>query len=184
MRLFASAFCIYIFSLQNPLLLLQADDTHYCSHLHRSVSSKVHVSFHCQDTVESNMEELIMEGMQDADEEEGEPSPTVRFTATVSKAGTTLLFHLVSEYGEVKIEGVATCPSTAWQDATGTLPKSLYQGPEFSELAEDVQEAFYEHLENELGIDSNVATFVAMYADYQEQQWYVKFLQSAEKVVG
>jgi Mitochondrial glycoprotein len=59
-----------------------------------------------------------------------------------------------------------------------------YQGPEFSELAEDLQDAFVGFLEEELGVTDDVAAFIAMQADYQEQCQYVKFLEDAKNIVS
>jgi hypothetical protein len=55
----------------------------------------------------------------------------------------------------------------------GNVEKGDYQGPDFLESAEHLQEAFEVYFEEECGITSDVATFVAMYMDYKEQQQYV-----------
>ena len=39
------------------------------------------------------------------------------------------------------------------------------QGPEFTELADDLQEAFQTYVEKECGIDGDVAAFIAVPAD-------------------
>lgn len=140
--------------------------------------SKVQISFHCQDTVEEVTEEAYEDGE--------EPSDPVRFTVTDTKAGKTLFINCISEAGEVKIEGVGTTSLSpdAVHANQGNLPeKSLYQGPDFLELAEDLQEAFYGFLENDCGVHTDVASFVAMQTDYQEQMQYVQFLKDVQTVL-
>jgi complement component 1 Q subcomponent-binding protein len=142
---------------------------------------KVQVSFHCQDTVEAE------EGYEEGDEDEDEAMDPVRFCVTVSKAGKTLAINCVSEFGEAKIEGVFTTPSTpdAIHANQGDLPeKSTYQGPDYLELAEDLQEAFLGYLEDECGVDADVASFVAMYTDYREQTQYAQFLKDAQSIIS
>ena len=59
-----------------------------------------------------------------------------------------------------------------------------FQGPEFTELAEDLQEAFHTYVEKECGIDEDVTAFIAMYADYREQEEYVSWMKTANKVLA
>lgn len=144
---------------------------------------KVQVSFHCQDAVEETV------GYEEEyEEEEGdEPLDPMRFCVTVSKAGKTLVINCVSEFGQTKIEGVFSTTSTpdAIHGNQGNLPdKSQYQGPDFLELAEDLQEAFIEYLEEECGVNSDVASFVAMYADYREQMQYAQFLKDSQAIIS
>ncbi len=142
---------------------------------------KVQISFHCQDTVEEDMFD------EEENEEESEPLNSVQFCVTVSKAGKTLVVNCLSEYGEARIESVMTSASTpdAVHANQGNLPeKSQYQGPEFSELAEDLQEAFAVYLEGECGVNSDVASFVAMYSDYREQSQYAQFLKDVQSIIA
>jgi hypothetical protein len=143
---------------------------------------KVQLSFHCQDTVEADP---LYDDVEAEDEEE--PVAPVRFCVTASKAGKTLVINCVSDYGEAKIEGVMTTTSApdAIHSNQGDLPeKNQYQGPDFLELSEDLQDAFAKYLEDECAVDSDVSAFVAMYADYQEQMQYAKFLKDAQLIVS
>ena len=147
--------------------------------------NKIQVSFHCQDTLE-----VVDEGAEEYDddeEEEEEPPAPVRFAVTVTKAGKSLNFLCFSEYGEVKIEGVSTKTSVSAEFAheyPGTLPKIEYQGPDFTELAEDLQEAFADYLDEECGVNEDVAAFVAMSADHREEINYVDFLKQAQSILS
>ena len=86
-----------------------------------SNNAKIQVSFHCQDTIEAVDVGELDYGDEDDDandevlhEEENEEdfddegSSPVRFTATVTKAGNSLVFACFSELGQVRIEGVST----------------------------------------------------------------------------
>lgn len=143
---------------------------------------KVQISFHCQDTVEENFFEE-----ENAEEEGEEPMNSVQFCVTVSKAGKTLVLNCVSEYGEARIESVLTSSTApeAVHANQGNLPeRSQYQGPEFTELAEDLQEAFTAYLEKECGVNSDVASFIAMFSDYREQLQYAQFLKDAQSIIS
>lgn len=136
-------------------------------------SSKVVITFHCQDSVEGTEEGY--------DEEGEEPAVPYRFEILVSKAGNTLVLNCISEAGEVLVDGVATSTEDIESIQASGIPRTQYQGPEFSELAEDLQEAFCEFVFSELGVNEDVAAFISMYADYKEQLEYVNFLKNAPK---
>jgi hypothetical protein len=141
---------------------------------------KIQVSFHCQDTVEEVVDEFQEE------EQDEEVSPPVRFTVTVTKAGKSLVFACFSEFGQVRIEGVSTTGSSTElvHEEQGTLPKTEYQGPDYNELAEDLQGALEVYLEEECGVNSDVATFIAMFSDYREEMNYVSFLKEAQSIIS
>lgn len=160
-----------------------------------SSGNKVHVSFHCQDTIETvddqiydEQEETLGDGDDiEADAEEDEVSSPVRFTVTVTKAGKSLVFACFSEFGEVKIDGVSTTGSSTPEyvhEHQGTLPKIEYQGPDYTELAQDLQDALVDYLDDECGVDSDLATFIAMFTDYREEVNYVNFLKEAQSIVS
>ena len=157
-------------------------------------SNKIQVSFHCQDTVEAveeldygDDETLEETGGSEEDDEDDEASSPVRFTVTVTKAGKSLNFACFSEYGQVKIEGVSTTASSTAEyvhENQGTLPKIEYQGPDYPELAEDLQDALTVYLDEECGVNSDIAAFIAMFADYREEIQYVNFLKQAQSIVS
>jgi hypothetical protein len=53
------------------------------------------------------------------------------------------------------------------------------QGPEFTELAEDLQESFQNYVAEECGVDEDVTAFISMYCDYREQEEYVSWMKTA-----
>ena len=66
---------------------------------------------------------------------------------------------------------------------TSGIAETLYQGPDFTELAEDLQDAFHTYLEEEVGVNKDVAAFISMYTDYKEQCQYVQFLEDAQNIL-
>ena len=136
---------------------------------------KVQLSFHCQDAVE----------MEDEDPEEGEePAVPVKFTATVTKAGQSMVFVCISEDAQIRIQSVAITSLDVENVHENGISASDYQGPEFVELAEDLNDAFHTFLEDDALIDSDVAAYVSMMADFKEQTEYVNFLQKAKSLVS
>ncbi|KAL3921643.1 MAG: hypothetical protein SGILL_002643, partial [Bacillariaceae sp.] len=147
-------------------------------------SHKVHLSFHCQDTVEEVVDEYGES--EAADEDDEEASAPVRFTITISKAGKSLVFSGFSEYGQIKIEGISTTsvsPETV-HEQQGTLAKVEYQGPDFVELADELQEQLHIYLHEECGVDEDVAAFIAMYSDYREEMCYVNWLKETQAIIS
>lgn len=137
-------------------------------------SGKVALNFHCQ-------ESLPVEFDEDDDDEEA--SAPVRFTVTTSKAGKTLVMWCLSEEGAASVEGLAVTTADSDSIFANGIAASSYQGPEFSELPEDVQDAFTDFLHTECGVSSDVAAFIAMYADYKEQAQYCAFLKQVQSIV-
>jgi complement component 1 Q subcomponent-binding protein, mitochondrial len=150
-------------------------------------SLKVQVSFHCQDADEDapyDMDEYNEDNQEE--EEEEEPSASVQFTVTVTKAGKSLVFACSSEYGSCTINGISTTTASAEtvHDNQGVLAKKEYQGPDFLELEEGLQEQLHVYLEEECGVDSDVAAFIAMFSDYQEQACYISWLKETQSVLS
>jgi len=160
--------------------------------LHKTMADsglKVQIAFHCQDTIEQEEEAPppAEEEEEDAaiDFNEEEAPQGVRFIVTATKAGKTLVLNCLSREGQAQIEAAAltTQDPAAVQTASG-VAAAQYQGPDFTELAEDLQDAFHEYLEEDVGVDGTVATFVAMYTDYKEQCQYVKFLEDCRGILS
>ena len=134
---------------------------------------KVQILFHCQDTVEE---------VEEVEEEEEDDAPAFRFTVTVSKAGKTMVFICQSRYAECFVESVNVTSTDVSLLDNGT-PSEEYQGPDYLELASDLQGAFGGYLIDEIGIDEDLCAFIAMYADYKEQNQYMEFLESAKSLL-
>jgi hypothetical protein len=46
-----------------------------------------------------------------------------------------------------------------------------------------MQDAFNEFLHTDCGVTSDVATFIAMYADYKEQTQYTRWLKLTQSII-
>jgi complement component 1 Q subcomponent-binding protein len=140
----------------------------------RKGAHKVSIVFHCQDSIEV-----------DYDDEGEEAAPEIRFTLTSTKAGKTLVMQCVSAEAIARVESVATTAEDVDHVfATGKIDPKLYQGPEFVELAEDLQEAFHSYLQTDCGVNDDVAAFISMYADFKEQEEYVRWLKQVQGIIG
>jgi complement component 1 Q subcomponent-binding protein len=151
-----------------------------------SKGAKIGIVFHCQDTeddIKFDENELFEDQSQDEGEEEEETAQAVRFGVTVSKGGKTVVLQCRSGY-EVNVESVMVrdgdTESVLAELAGGEgLHAALYQGPEFTELAEDLQISFQNYVINECGVDEDVTAFISMYCDYREQEEYVTWMKTA-----
>lgn len=168
-------------------------------------NNKIQISFHCQDTIEvvddvpassdyvdgdfatESNERTGGDGMDDDGDEIANP---VRFTVTIAKAGKLIVMSCVAdENASVQIQSVATTASDnldAIHDNKngGAVDPREYQGPEFTELAEDLQDSFHNYLEDDVGITEDLASFVTMYSDYREQVSYVEFLRNVKTILS
>lgn len=139
----------------------------------RKEGNKVSLVFHCQDTLEV-----------EHDDEGEEASPEVRFTLTTTARGGTLVLNCLSVEANAVVEAVATTMEDV--DAihsTGKVDDKLYQGPQFDELEEDVQEAFHHYVQTDCGVNTDVAAFISMYTDYKEEQSYVRWLKQVQSIL-
>jgi len=152
-----------------------------------SGGGKVAITFHCQDTIDgdgmggsiSDMFGGSEEVREEEDEEEDdEDSSAARFTVTITKAGKIMRFSAVAEGVDVSTESVCI------MDEGCDLDEEVYQGPEFLELAEDLQEAFNKYLSTDCGVNEDVAVFISMYADFKEQTEYRVWLKNASKMIS
>lgn len=167
---------------QNQGWKIVSDDNSAMTKLYKTVdTAKVQVSFHCQDAAEPMDEED-----EQPNEEQEERAASVRFTISVTKSGKTLVLVCIVDDGMIRIQNTAMAGSVQDIDSlhsTGINP-NLYQGPEFTELAEDLQVAFHAYIEDYLGIDSDVAAYISMQFDFQEQCQYVKFLEETKSLIA
>ena len=152
--------------------------------------AKVAIAFHCQDTIPSESDEStgsLFDQMTEGgggDEEEEEEAVALRFTVMVSRAGKTMIYTCLSEDAVANVERVAVVDGDDIEDLIANgVDEKAYQGPEFTELAEDLQSSLCEFIDEVAGVDTDVATFCAMYADYKEQTEYVDWLRKVKSMV-
>jgi len=155
-----------------------------------SKGARIGIVFHCQDTEEDSdfdTDDLFDETKRDEEEneenEDEEPMQAVRFGVVVSKGGRTVVIQCRSGY-ELSVDGVTVRDGDMETVLVGLaggegLHAALYQGPEFTELAEDLQESFRNYVVTECGVDDDVTAFISMYCDYREQEEYVSWMKTA-----
>lgn len=115
-------------------------------------------------------------------DELGEPSFPARVNVTIEKPGAgALLIQTVAQDGVFEVEEVSyfakpdlAHAQTAEKDWTR---QSLYAGPPFENLDEDLQNYFERYLE-ERGINSELANVIPDYIQVKEQKEYVRWLES------
>ena len=56
--------------------------------------------------------------------------------------------------------------------------------PLLEDLPEDVRDGLDLYLQEQCGVDEDVAAFIAMYADYREQVEYINWLKSVKNIVS
>ena len=97
------------------------------------------------------------------------------FIADLKKGNAVMRFQCMAA-DTVVIHGVEYLPK-------GVDDEKLYGGPTFDELDSELQDSFHEYLA-ESGVDDTVASFIALYADYKEQQEYTKWLTDMEASIA
>ena len=149
-----------------------------------SSGGKVSLSFHCQDSI--SMDDMLPDDEElFAAGEEEEHSVAFRFQVRVTRAGKTLVMNCVSMDSETSVERVfLDKESMTSNNNNTTLSNDVYQGPEFVELAQDVQDSFTEFVQTDCGVNENVAAFVSMYSDYKEQTEYVDWLNGVKSIIN
>lgn len=146
---------------------------------------KVVIHFHCQETIDYNadqgmeMDDDTFDESED-DQEEGELSMSTRFSMYVTRLGKTMKLTCSSQDANVTVENVILFEGGISDEGTN---EEAYHGPVYDELAEDLQEGFAHFAVQECGADEDVAAFISMYADYQEQVEYMKWLSDVKKMV-
>lgn len=127
---------------------------------------KIIISFHCQDTVQPDAS--LLDGIlpndnqaapnenddEEEDEEDENPDP-IRFTVTVTQAGKSVLFSCLSEEASVSIESIIVKDGEEQSNDHEGISSDLYQGPQFDELIQELQDAFYDFLKDECGVDED-----------------------------
>lgn len=151
--------------------------------------AKIGIVFHCQDTEEdSNFDtDDLFDDEKMKEEDEEEPPQAVRFGVVVSKGGKTVIIQCRSGY-EVSVDSVTVREGDMDKVLAGLaggegLHAALYQGPEFTELAEDLQESFVKYVVSECGVDDDVVAFISMYCDHCEQEEYVSWMKTAVDIL-
>jgi complement component 1 Q subcomponent-binding protein len=119
---------------------------------------------------------------EDIENEQHEPSYPVRVNVTIEKPGKGAMhFETVAQDGLIQIENVSYFEKAELANAQTAekewLRQSLYAGPQFGNLDEDLQVLLERYLD-ERGVDTVLANFIPDYIDFKEQREYVRWLAS------
>ncbi|OAL71722.1 mitochondrial glycoprotein [Trichophyton violaceum] len=125
---------------------------------------------------------------ENIDEQPLEPGYLARVDVTIEKPGKGAMHvDAVARDGLIQIENVsyfskaelatAETPDKEWER------QSLYAGPPFGNLDEELQTLIERYLD-ERGIDTALASFVPDYIDFKEQREYVRWLGNLKGFVG
>lgn len=119
--------------------------------------------------------------LQDEDPE-AQPSFPARVQVTVAKGGKgALTVECICQDGEMTIDNVYYFPTAELAEAKTAekdwARRSLYTGPPFGQLDEDLQ-ALLERYLDDRGINTSMALFIPDYIDMKEQKEYIRWLGS------
>ncbi|KIJ25496.1 hypothetical protein M422DRAFT_38655 [Sphaerobolus stellatus SS14] len=140
--------------------------------------------------IDSNPPESLMESEEQETPEEEQEIPTypIRTAITVTKSGSkgALSIDAICQDGLFTLENIAFYADaklgTELSADADWKRRGLYMGPQFEHLDVNVQEEFEAYL-RERGISEGLALFIPEYAEFKEQQEYVRWLESVKGFV-
>jgi len=131
-------------------------------------AEKLTIQFNVQDVEEDDgeLEDMDLENEADLDQE---PSPALKFEATLSKGEEKLIFYCVAaKY--LRVENIQILPPG--KEATDV---DLYNGPIFDDLDEELRNALKDYLA-ERKVDDDLSYFILNFARRKEQKEYLNWL--------
>ena len=131
----------------------------------------IEVVFDCED--EEEMEEPPLEDEEEHEEEEQSYEGTgsgINFTVRVQKDDSAILFKCVATSTEIAIKNVN------FSEKPGLSVHETYSGPQFYQLDDDLQAAFYEYL-GARSIDEDLSYFIVEHSQRREQKEYLRWLE-------
>lgn len=126
---------------------------------------------------DSEMQEEMKEGEGDADMD----GPTDFSISVENEQGAGLTFYCQTQRGDnhrFLIGNVKAFGSSAERDCA-----TAYNGPDFEDLDDKLQESFDEYL-SEMGVNDELCDFIEATAADKEQEEYILWLQTAKKFVS
>ncbi|EEH50436.1 uncharacterized protein PADG_06515 [Paracoccidioides brasiliensis Pb18] len=122
-----------------------------------------------------------------ADEEEQVSSYPARVSVTIEKKGKgAVQIETLAQDGYIHIQNVSYFAKADLANAASAekewTRQSLYSGPPFGNLDEDLQTLMEQYLE-ERGVDAALAQFVPDYIEFKEQQEYIRWLKNLKSFI-
>ncbi|KAF7845844.1 hypothetical protein BT93_L0382 [Corymbia citriodora subsp. variegata] len=123
----------------------------------------------------------------DNESEDMEPGFPAQVAVTVTREGKgALTIECLAEDGQISIQNVYYFPTAELAEAKTAekdwTRRSLYTGPPFGQLDDDLQLLLERYLE-ERGINTSMALFIPEYIDQKEQQEYIRWLGNMKSFV-
>lgn len=121
-------------------------------------------------------------------DDETAPGFPARVNITIEKPGSgALLIQTTAQDGVFEIHEVSHFAKADLADAETAekdwLRQSLYSGPAYDNLDEELQTLFDRYLE-ERGIDADLANFIPDYITVKEQKEYVRWLENVKNFIS
>ncbi|VVT47400.1 uncharacterized protein SAPINGB_P001692 [Magnusiomyces paraingens] len=139
--------------------------------------------FNNDEFAENEHSEEAAEEEEDADFIE---APPIRANIVVEKASGALSIESVIQSNLLLVENVTPYESAdvalANTSEADFKRRSIYQGPAFSNLDENLQSALEQYLESR-GIDAGLASFISDYANVRENNEYILWLKKIQNFV-
>ncbi|GER34892.1 mitochondrial glycoprotein family protein [Striga asiatica] len=127
-------------------------------------------------TVEVHMPDLDT-GNEDDDNDEGSSGPNIPLVVRISKiTGPSLEFNCTAYSDEIVIDSLEVKDPEIDED------QIAYQGPDFSDLDENLQKAFHKYLEIR-GIKAKTTNFLVDYMTNKDTREYTEWLKNLQKFV-
>lgn len=117
-----------------------------------------------------------------SDEDAREPGFAARVQVQVTREGKgALTIECIAQDGDLTIDNVYYFPTTEMAEAktaeSDYSRRSIYTGPPFGQLDEELQVMLERYLE-ERGVNTAMALFIPDYIDMKENQEYLRWLNS------
>jgi len=113
----------------------------------------------------------------DDDDYEEEPEPSIDFNVHVTKGEETLTFECTTD------GSIYTINTVNMSRENTPMERLEYEGPNFDDLEENLQEGFFEYL-HERGVDYEFARFLFTVAIDKEQREYMNWLKDIKGFVS
>ncbi|OJJ48660.1 hypothetical protein ASPZODRAFT_130769 [Penicilliopsis zonata CBS 506.65] len=139
-------------------------------------------------SVSQHPEDQVAPADRDLEDRDMEPSFPARVNVTVEKpSGGSLLIQTIVQDGLFQIEEVSyfNKPDLAQAQTAEKdwIRQSMYAGPPFENLDEDLQTLLERYLE-ERGVNTELANMIPDYIQVKEQKEYVRWLESVKNFVS
>lgn len=142
-------------------------------------NESIEIVFDCQDEAEADLpeedEEEEEKEEEDDEEEEEEPERGINFKVIITKPTGEKMILQCAAFDTIDISGVRYVSSE--NDIKDT---TLYSGPVFEHLDDELRNAFFSYLEDR-GINDEVSVFINYYSAEKEQNEYAYWLHQLSK---